>query len=88
MRAADLEGESCEQRADDYEGRGEEHAAFSGEFVGGVTQDYDPDYGAYEEGVGDSCLDGEGVDFCAEDVVEDHIRGRGARQSIVNFGWV
>jgi len=72
----DLEDESCEERTDIHECRGEEHAIFSTEFVGGESEYEDTDYGANKESVGDACLDGCYVDFGGEEVIDDDVGGR------------
>lgn len=48
MGTVDLENESCKQGADDHKGGRKQHASFARELVGGVSQNHNPDHGAYK----------------------------------------
>jgi len=69
----DLESEGGKERTDENEGGGNEHPAFAGEFVGCVAEKDDANDGADEQSIGNPGLDGRGVGFCAEEVVEDDV---------------
>jgi hypothetical protein len=77
FRRVDLEGEGGEERAEDYEERGEEDSGFARVYVGCVAEEEDADYGADEEGVGEAGLRGGGVGCGAEEVLEYYVCGRG-----------
>ncbi|TGO70295.1 hypothetical protein BOTNAR_0002g00800 [Botryotinia narcissicola] len=65
-----LEGERGEERSDDHQGGGEEHATLAGKLVRGVAENEDSEDGTDKEGIGNAGLDCGGVDFGAEEVVE------------------